>query len=379
MRTEQLARVLENARELGVSDLIFAPGHPPLYKLGESVFSTDHWLLELRDLEALVNYFFPAGTMERLVAMARGRERPQEMMTAHSGTFSRYRVQLLWAQPNVSGSLGSLDREEVVAEPVLVFRLIDLEPKPFEVLGLPMALEEVVRKRMGLFLVVGPTDSGKTTTLAAMVERINAEQPRFVMTVEEPIEYVFAPKKAFVVQREVGRHVGEPATAVLTALRSNVSVLVMGEVRNPREIEATLLAAETGHLVLASLHAVSAVDAVERLVLALPPEKRELAFQVLSSVLLGVIAQRLVPVREGRKRVLAYELLLTTPEVRGALKEGNLAALEDLLREGRTPGLVSLERSLAELVRSGRVAFETARAYVHRDADFTALFRGRGG
>ncbi len=123
----------------------------------------------------------------------------------------------------------------------------------------------------------------------------------------------------------------------------------------------------------------SAVDAVERLVLALPPEKRELAFQVLSSVLLGVIAQRLVPVREGRRRVLAYELLLGTPEVRAALKEGKLHALENLLRAGGTPGLVSLERSLAELVRAGKVAFETARAYAHRDADFTALFRDRGG
>ena len=211
----------------------------------------------------------------------------------------------------------------------------------------------------GLVLVVGPTGSGKSTTLAAMIDRINATSPVHILTIEDPVEYLHTHKMAMVNQREVGTDVLSFTDGLRSALREDPDVILLGEMRDLDSIAITLTLAETGHLVFATLHTNDASQALDRIVDVFPPERRDQIQIMLAGSLQGVISQRLLPA-EGGGRVAAYEVLMANDAVRNLVREGKTRQLRNTMISGQQEGMQTIEMDLARLVASGIISFETA-------------------
>ncbi len=230
-------------------------------------------------------------------------------------------------------------------------------------LGLTESVLTLCHKSMGLVLVTGPTGSGKTTTLASLINYINENFPHHIITIEDPIEYVFYHRKSIVNQREVGDDVGDFASALRAALREDPDVILVGEMRDLETIETALRAAETGHLVFGTLHTNTAISTITRIIDVFPPEQQEQVRVQLSFVLQGVISQRLLP-KIGGGRVLAYELLIPNTAIRNLIRENKLQQVYSLMQSGQAEsGMQTMNQSLANLVRSGVVALEEAYKY----------------
>jgi twitching motility protein PilT len=237
-------------------------------------------------------------------------------------------------------------------------------------LQLPPHLEPLIALPHGLVVACGPTGSGKSSTLAALVQHALRAQPRVLVTLEDPIEYLIRPphESGLVRQREVGTHVRDFATGLRDALREDPDMLLIGEMRDPETIGLALTAAETGHLVFASLHSRTAPSAVERIVDTYPPERQRQIRVQLADSLRAVIAQRLIPTADGSGRVPAVELLRVTYGVANLIREGRTAQIVNALQAGGSEGMLVLERHLADLVRAKRIRHETALAAAN-DAD----------
>lgn len=246
--------------------------------------------------------------------------------------------------------------------PAAAIRPLRQEPPALPELGAPGACAELAMRAHGLVLVSGPTGSGKSSTLAAMVRLINETRPVHILTLEDPIEYLHEPGRALVSQREIGTHVAGFAQALRAALREDPDVLLVGELRDTETIRLALTAAETGHLVLATLHAASAARAVDRIIDAFAEGEKDTARALLAEALQGVIAQVLLPAADGTARVAAHEVLVATPAVRNLIREGRSAQLLSAMQAGAAQGMQTLQGSLAGLVQQGRISVATARA-----------------
>ena len=240
-----------------------------------------------------------------------------------------------------------------------VFRVIPTEIKSFADLGLPPVLAELAREERGLVLVTGPTGSGKSTTLAAMVDMINSERAAHILTVEDPIEFVHPHKKCLVNQREVKVHTESFASALRAALREDPDVILVGEMRDLETISLAVSAAETGHLVFGTLHTSSAAQTVDRIIDVFPPHQQSQIRTQLSESLQGVIAQTLVP-KIGGGRVAALEIMKTTPAVKNLIREGKTFQLPSIIETGSTVGMQTLGQALQELVIKGIITPENA-------------------
>ncbi len=240
------------------------------------------------------------------------------------------------------------------------FRLIPMQIKSLDALGMPSVLKTVAMGDRGLFLVTGPTGSGKSTTLAAMVDLINTERTDHIITIEDPIEFVHQHKGCIVNQREVGPHTGSFTTALRSALREDPDVILVGEMRDLETIQMALTAAETGHLVLATLHTNSAAQTINRIIDVFPPHQQEQIRVQLSEALLGVLAQTLMLRAEGHSRVAAIELLVATPAIRNLIREGKTFQIPSMIETGAKEGMTSLDQCLRELVRHGVITPEAA-------------------
>jgi len=243
-------------------------------------------------------------------------------------------------------------------------RILARQVPELAALNLPPAVAELVDLPHGLVIACGPTGSGKSTTLAALIQHALRARPRVLVTLEDPIEYVIRPMQpaGIVRQREVGAHVRDFATGLRDALREDPDILLVGEMRDPETIGLALTAAETGHLVFASLHSRTAMSAVERIVDTYPPERQRQIRVQLADALRAVLAQRLVPSADGRGRLPAAELLRVNHAVANLIREGRTAQIVNALQAGGNEGMLVLERHLAELVRAGRIARDTALA-----------------
>lgn len=236
----------------------------------------------------------------------------------------------------------------------------------FASLDLPPVLAQIIRRPHGLVVLGGPTGSGKSTTLASLVATMNEEMARKIITVEDPIEYRIDSKKSIVVQRQVGRDVPSFAQAVLGALRSDPDVIVIGEMRDPSTVAAAVTAAETGHLVLATLHTADPPQSIDRLVDAFPAERAEYVRARLAHVLVGVVSQRLVERANGAGRRAAAEILIVTDAVRHMIRDGKQHQLPTVMATGRRFGMQTLEMHLAELTAAGQVSAAAARRLTER-------------
>ena len=244
-----------------------------------------------------------------------------------------------------------------------VFRTIPSAVPSLDDLKAPDVFREIAAARSGLVLVTGPTGSGKSTTLAAMVDHINSHSRDHIITIEDPIEFVHESKRSLVNQREVHRHTRGFAEALRSALREDPDVLLIGELRDLETIRLALTAAETGHLVLATLHTSSAAKTVDRIVEVFPGPEKAMVRGMLAESLRAVIAQTLLP-RCGGGRIAAHEVMIATPAIRNLIREGKVAQMYSAIQTGRSQGMWTLEQNIGELLGRGAVTPETARTAI---------------
>ncbi|MEK9209312.1 MAG: PilT/PilU family type 4a pilus ATPase [Patescibacteria group bacterium] len=254
------------------------------------------------------------------------------------------------------------------------FRLIPIKIKTLEELNLPPMLADFVRKKQGFFLVVGPTGHGKSTTLASLVDLINHEREEHIIAIEDPVEYMFLQDKSIIDQREVGQDTKSFHNALRSMFREDVNVAMVGEMRDPETISTAVTAAETGHLLLSSLHTNSAGQTIDRIIDSFPAEQQNQIRSQLSSSLLGIFSQRLLP-RVSGGLIPAYELLIANSAVRNLIREGRIHEIDNVIETGTESGMVSLNRSLVNLIQKGEITMETALRYSLQPSVLETLLR----
>ena len=241
-----------------------------------------------------------------------------------------------------------------------VLRTVPDEILPFDELGLPQVVKDLVRFRQGLVLVTGPTGSGKTTTLAALVDLINKTYPLHIVTLEDPIEVIFQSEKSLITQREINKHSDSFATALKAALREDPDVIVVGELRDTETVATALTAAETGHLVFGTLHTRNAHGTILKILNQFPAQKQTQVRTMLASSLRAVISQELVPNIDGNGRSLAHEVMIVNPAVANHIRENRVWQIPMVMQIGRKEGMILLDDTLGELVRQKRITLEEA-------------------
>jgi twitching motility protein PilT len=244
----------------------------------------------------------------------------------------------------------------------IALRLIPNQIRTLEELGLPPILESFVQRPQGFFLCVGPVGQGKSTTLAAMVEMINQTRAEHIVTIEDPIEYVYQPKKALIVQREVGVDTQSFELALNSAFRQDIDVILVGEMRNASTIATAVTAAETGHLVLSTLHTNNAAQTIDRIIDSFPAGQQDQIRVQLAGSLAGIFSQRLIPKISGGLAP-AYELLINNNAVANLIRESRTHEIQTLIETGLEHGMIDMNRSLAQMVKDGVITVENAFAY----------------
>ncbi len=259
----------------------------------------------------------------------------------------------------------------------LALRLLPSNISTVDELGLPEVCKEMILRPRGLVVISGPTGSGKSTTLAAMINHLNSTECRHVVTVEDPIEYIYPSRRCVISQRQLGSDTQSFDQALKHVLRQDPDVILVGEMRDPETAAAVLTIAETGHLILTTGHAPSSSQAVERIVDMFPPHERHLAQTRLASLLLGVVSQTLVPTADGRGRVAAVEVMLGNPAVRNLIREGKVYQLPNVIRTNIHLGMTLLDQSLTGLYQRGIITHESLLAFCN-DRDEIQRLVGEG-
>lgn len=254
----------------------------------------------------------------------------------------------------------------------IAIRTIPTKIPTIEQLNLPKTLESLMEKPQGMILVTGPTGSGKSTTLAAMIDYINRNYAKHIITLEDPIEYVHNHKKSIVNQREIGADTQSFSNGLRASLRQDPDIILVGEMRDLETISTAITAAETGHLVLATLHTSSAAQTIDRIIDVFQPhQQRQIRLQV-ANVLQGVISQRLFPLKDGAGRVAATEILINTPSVANLIRNEKIHQIQNVLQTNRSLGMHTLEMSVQNLLNQGKIDYESALPYLN-----TGDFNGR--
>src|SRR5437660_3233579 len=256
------------------------------------------------------------------------------------------------------------------------FRLIPFGMSSIEELGLPATVHEFTRRPRGFVLVTGPTGSGKSTTLAAMIDEINRTREEHIMTIEDPIEFLHGHKKCIVNQRELGSDAQSFSDALKAALRQDPDVILVGEMRDLETISTALTAAETGHLVFATLHTQDAPQTIDRIIDVFPASQQGQVRAQLSVALQGIVTQQLLPTSDGSGRVVATEVLVPTPAVRNLIREGKTHQIYSVLQTGSAVGMQTMDASLAQLVRAGKITRQLAESRAHSVEEFRRLLGG---
>ena len=337
--TVTIKELLEKMVEFNASDLHISAGAPPVLRINQKLVPMSQFpTLTGNDTRLLVYNILTEVQKKKL-------EENRELDFAISiPKLSRFRANAFFQRGTVA----------------IAIRRIPAEIPSAEKLGLPRAIIDFTDHRTGLVLVTGPTGSGKSTTLAAMIDKINTEKALHIITVEDPIEYLHKNKKSIVVQREVGQDTWTFANALKYALRQDPDVIMIGEMRDLETIEAALTAAETGHLVLATLHTSSVAETVNRIIDVFPPHQQDQVRIQISQVLIGVVSQKLLPRIDGKGVVLATEILVVTPAIRTMIRESRIHEIYGVVQTNRKLGMMTMNMSLLELLKRRLISFEVA-------------------
>lgn len=333
-----VAELLDTVVKEGGSDLHISVGSPPIIRVaGSLVPLLQHPVLTPKDAEDMLKSMAPAGRFENF-----HETQAIDFSYAHKND-ARFRVNGYQVQGNIA----------------IAMRLIPNEIRNFTTLNLPPILEVFSQKAQGFFLVVGPVGQGKSTTLAALIDRINETRAEHIVTIEDPVEYLFMQKKSLIHQREV--HIDAPdfAQALKAAFREDVNVIMVGEMRDQETISSAVTAAETGHLVLSTLHTNNAAQTIDRIIDMFPPNQQDQVRVQLAGSLAGIFSQRLVP-RIAGGQIPAYELLINNSAIANLIREGRTHEITTVIQTSSQEGMIDMDRSLAELVRRGEVTIEHA-------------------
>jgi twitching motility protein PilT len=249
-------------------------------------------------------------------------------------------------------------------------RIINTETPTFEQLNLPEVLRQLIIQPRGLVLITGPTGSGKSTTLAAMIDYINKTRACHILTVEDPVEYVYTQDKSFIHQRDIGTDIDSFASALRSAMREDPDVILVGEMRDYETISAAITAAETGHLVLSTLHTTGAAATIDRIIDVFPPHNQQQIRTQLASTLKGVVTQTLLPKSTGIGRVAAFEIMLGTDAILNLIRENKGHQINSAIQMGAKQGMILLDTYLANLVRNGVVSIEQAKEKANDKTEF---------
>ncbi|MEJ2579206.1 MAG: type IV pilus twitching motility protein PilT [Kineosporiaceae bacterium] len=345
--------VLSRALELGASDLHLASASAPLVRInGELAALTEEFpVLQPAMIQRVLYAILTQKQRERF-------EEELELDLAYSlPGKARFRVNLYRQRESVGAA----------------FRRIPYEIKSLEDLALPPVIGNFAKLPRGMVLVTGPTGSGKSTTLAAIIDLANRIRHDHIMTVEDPIEFLHRHKACMVNQREVGEDTHSFANALKHVLRQDPDIILVGEMRDLETISVALTAAETGHLVFATLHTQDAAQTIDRVIDVFPPHQQQQVRVQLAGALQGVVSQTLCRTADGRGRVVATEVMVATPAIRNLVREGKTHQVYSALQSGAQFGMQTLDQNLAELVRSRRISYEQGMEKCHHMEDFNRL------
>jgi twitching motility protein PilT len=335
-----LGELMMKMYEESASDLHVVVGCAPSVRRSGQLEPLVDQVLTAQDTHQLVTSILSEDQLDAL-------ESKRQLDFAYSMIdLARFRVNIAYERDALSG----------------VFRLIPTDPPHLEETNFPDVLAEVTSRPRGLVLVTGPTGSGKSTTLAAMLDYINRHRKSKIVTIEDPIEFVHKSQKSIITQREIGRDALTTADALRAMLRQDPDVVLIGEMRDLETIALALTAAETGHLVFATLHTTSAPEAITRIIDVFPPEQQEQIRVMLSTVIEAVFSQTLVPRADGNGRIAALEILIGTPGIRNLIRENKIPQMISAMQTGQNLGMQTLEKDLANLVKNGLVTLEAAMA-----------------
>ena len=351
-RTITLHQLLKTMAERGASDLHITTGAPPQLRIDGRLVPVKHPPLSPADTKALCYSILTESQKARFEA-----ENELDLSFGVKG-LSRFRANIFMQRGAIAGA----------------FRTIPFKVMSFRELGLPQIAAEVSRRPRGLVLVTGPTGSGKTTTIASMIDLINTEQNSHILTIEDPIEYLHPHKNSLVNQREIGADTTSFNKALKYILRQDPDVVLIGEIRDMETIEATLSIAETGHLVFATLHTNSAVQTINRIVDMFPPHQQNQVSAQLSFTLTGVFSQCLIPRAVGVGRALALEVLIPHSGIRAMIRERKLHQVYGSMQTGQDKyGMQTLNQSLFALYTQGVITLEDALAYSTDQEEFRTM------
>ncbi len=353
-------RVLQAARKLGASDVHLKVGLPPVFRI-RGVLRT---LKDVPPMTSDVVMTFAVNIMNEAIHEKFMRDHEVDLAYATSDGL-RYRV-------NVFRQRG---------ETGMVMRVIAADVPHFERLNLPARVRELGREARGLVLVTGITGSGKSTTMASLLNLINFERAAHIITIEDPIEYVFRDHRSVINQRELGFDTNTFSSALRSALRQDPDVVFVGEMRDLETIQTALLAAETGHMVFSTLHTLDAQETINRIVQMFPPHQQNAVRLQLASILSAVVSQRLLPRADGRGMIPAVEIMINTPRIRELIANGARGhEITDAIKESTQPyGMMTFDQSLADLVHRQLVTYEVALGASTTPDDFALYFRGVSG
>lgn len=333
--------LLLDAQHRKASDLHITTGISPKCRIHGELVDMGYQSLTPEDTQALLMPMVPSWLKDKLI------ETGESDFSYSIPGIGRYRV-------NIFRQRGSY---------AAVMRIINTVIPASDRLGLPASVVDLTKKKRGLILVTGPTGSGKSTTLAALIDLVNSDSSRHIVTLEDPIEYVHKHKKSIVNQRELGIDTRSFSNALRAALREDPDVILVGEMRDLETIEIAITAAETGHLVLSTLHTIGAASTIDRMIDVFPPHQQQQIRVQLSGVLEAVISQQLIPLKEENGRVAAFEVMHSTPAIRNLVREGKSHQLTSYIQTNKSLGMQTMDDAIYQLYFHGKISFEQAIAF----------------
>ncbi len=375
---KSIHELLEVALKRRASDLILKAGAPPAIRVDGRMETTDLPVLSTADTKELAYSIIYSAGRDRMLQQGDSDEDATEAEVEDAEERmrelqDRREIDLVFTVPKLVRVRANLFLQRGTIGAAL--RIIPLHPYTIEELNLPPVLKEIALQPQGLIVITGPTGSGKTTTMAAIIEEINRKRPCNIFTIEEPVEYVFTDKKSVIHQREVGTDTRSFASALRSVTRQTPDVIAIGELRDAETMDVAMTAAEIGHLVITTLHTVSAAATVDRILNSFPQHLRGQVATQLAASLLCVTSQRLVRRISGHGRMPAVEVMTNSPTVRKQIEEGDTGELYASIREGHHFGMNTMNQALEKLYQAKHISYEEALLYAGNPTELRQMLR----
>lgn len=349
-----IEEILVNAAKHNASDVHITVGVPPKMRVNGAIIDMDYPRLMAQDTEPIIESILDKRHTEIY------REKGETDFSISVPSVGRYRV-------NVFKQRGSM---------AAALRVVGTKIPSADALGVPQAVQDLHRRRRGLILVTGPTGSGKSTTLASVINLINENTSSHVITLEDPIEYMHNHKKAMVNQREIGIDTLSYDNALRAALREDPDVILVGEMRDFETISTAITAAETGHLVFSTLHTIGSAATIDRIIDVFPTHQQAQIRIQLSMVLEAVISQQLIPTADGKRRMAAFEVMIANPAIKNLIREGKTFQIQSMIQTNRKLGMQTMDDALFELYRMGEISSENCTIYAQDVVSMERKLRG---